>query len=90
MKTRRCRWSGISNYSSTSTGSTITRRGSASNHSGGFDLIACPEMFIAAAAQRTRHIRPGTGVVSLPYHNLLFMLADRMVHPDPLRRAAGR
>jgi limonene 1,2-monooxygenase len=26
-------------------------------------------MFIAAAAERTRHIRLGTGVVSLPYHN---------------------
>ena len=39
------------------------------HHSGGFELIACPEMFIAAAAQRTRHIRLGTGVVSLPYHN---------------------
>src|SRR5207237_9024802 len=33
------------------------------HHSGGFELIACPEMFIAAAAQRTRHIRLGTGVV---------------------------
>src|SRR5690349_23661284 len=29
------------------------------HHSGGFELIACPEMFIAAAAQRTRHIRLG-------------------------------
>src|SRR6266436_2165452 len=45
-------------------------------HSGGFELIPCPEMFIAAAAKRTRHIRLGTGVVSLPYHNP-FMLADR-------------
>src|SRR5579885_1123867 len=51
------------------------------HHSGGFEIIACPEMFIAAAAQRTRHIRLGTGVVSLPYHNP-FMLADRMVHLD--------
>ena len=39
------------------------------HHSGGFEIIACPEMFIAAAAQRTRHIRLGTGVVSLPYHH---------------------
>src|SRR5215467_6422820 len=37
------------------------------HHSGGFEIIACPEMFIAAAAERTRHIRLGTGVVSLPY-----------------------
>ncbi len=39
------------------------------HHSGGYEIIACPEMFIAAAAERTRHIRLGTGVVSLPYHN---------------------
>ena len=30
------------------------------HHSGGFELIASPEMFIAAAAQRTKHIRLGT------------------------------
>ena len=55
------------------------------HHSGGFELIACPEMFIAAAAERTRHIRLGTGVVSLPYHNP-FMLADRMVQLDHMTR----
>jgi limonene 1,2-monooxygenase len=37
--------------------------------SGGFEIIACPVLFIAAAAERTRHIRLRTGVVSLPYHN---------------------
>ena len=37
------------------------------HHSGGYELIACPEMFIAGAAERTKHIRLGTGVVSLPY-----------------------
>src|SRR5262245_60028246 len=41
------------------------------HHSAGFEIIACPEMFIAAAAERTRHHRLGTGVVSLPYHNPL-------------------
>src|SRR5258708_16326956 len=55
------------------------------HHSGGFELIACPEMFIAAAAQRTRHIRLGTGVVSLPYHNR-FMRAGRMVELDHMAR----
>src|SRR5437762_5871517 len=55
------------------------------HHSGGFELIACPEMFVAAAAQRPRHIRLGTGVVSLPYHNP-FMLADRMVQLDHMTR----
>src|SRR6266496_1051097 len=55
------------------------------HHSGGFEIIASPEMFIAAAAERTRHIRLGTGVVSLPYHNP-FMLADRMVQLDHMTR----
>lgn len=51
------------------------------HHSGGFEIIASPEVFIAAAAERTRHIRLGTGVSSLPYHNP-FILADRMVQLD--------
>src|SRR5947208_2333703 len=51
------------------------------HHSGGFEIIACPEMFIAGAAERTRHIRLGTGVVSLPYHNP-FTLAGRMQQLD--------
>src|SRR3954451_16430453 len=51
------------------------------HHSAGFEIIACPEMFIAAAAERTRHIRLGTGVVSLPYHNP-FTLAGRMQQLD--------
>src|SRR6185503_8618562 len=55
------------------------------HHSGGFEIIACPEMFLAAAAQRTRNIRLGTGVVSLPYHNP-FMLASRMMQLDHMTR----
>jgi len=51
------------------------------HHSGGYEIISSPEVFIAAAAERTRHIRLGTGVVSLPYHNP-FILADRMVQLD--------
>src|SRR5882724_8547920 len=51
------------------------------HHSGGYEIIACPEMFIAGAAERTRHIRLGTGVVSLPYHNP-FTLAGRMQQLD--------
>jgi limonene 1,2-monooxygenase len=51
------------------------------HHSAGFEIIACPELFIAAAAERTRHIRLGTGVVSLPYHNP-FTLAGRMQQLD--------
>ena len=51
------------------------------HHSGGFEIIGSPEVFIAAAAERTKHIRLGTGVVSLPYHNP-FVVADRMVQLD--------
>jgi limonene 1,2-monooxygenase len=55
------------------------------HHSGGYEIIASPELFIATAAERTRHIRLGTGVVSLPYHHP-FMTAQRMVLLDHLTR----
>ena len=55
------------------------------HHSGGFEIIGSPEVFIAAAAERTKHIRLGTGVVSLPYHNP-FIAADRMVQLDHMTR----
>ena len=55
------------------------------HHSGGFEIIACPELFIAAAAERTRHIRLGTGVVSLPYHNP-FAVAGRLMQLDYMTR----
>src|SRR4029077_6613353 len=55
------------------------------HHSAGFEIIKCPEMFIAGAAERTRHIRLGTGVVSLPYHNP-FTLAGRMMQLDYMTR----
>jgi limonene 1,2-monooxygenase len=55
------------------------------HHSAGFEIIASPEVFIAAAAQRTKHIKLGTGVSSLPYHHP-FMLADRLVLLDHLTR----
>src|SRR6202161_3154881 len=55
------------------------------HHSAGYEIIASPEVSIAAAAHRTKHIRLGTGVSSLPYHNPL-MLADRMVLLDHLTR----
>ena len=51
------------------------------HHSGGFEIVGSPEVFIAAAAERTKHIRLGTGVVSLPYHNP-FIVADRAVQLD--------
>ena len=51
------------------------------HHSAGFEIIASPEVFIAAAAERTKKIRLGTGVVSLPYHNPL-MTANRIIQLD--------
>jgi len=55
------------------------------HHSGGYEIIASPELFIAAAAERTRHVRLGTGVSSLPYHHPL-MLADRIMQLDHMTR----
>src|SRR5882724_12657227 len=55
------------------------------HHSAGWEIISSPEIFIAAAAERTQHIKLGTGVVSLPYHHPL-MVADRMVQLDHLTR----
>ncbi len=55
------------------------------HHSGGYEIIASPELFVATAAERTRHIRLGTGVNSLPYHHP-YLLADRMVLLDHLTR----
>src|SRR5437899_12830061 len=49
------------------------------HHSAGWELIASPEIFIAAAAERTRHIMLGSGVTSLPYPHP-FLVAQRSVH----------
>ena len=55
------------------------------HHSAGWETIASPEVFISAAAQRTKHIKLGTGVISLPYHHPL-MVANRMVLLDHMTR----
>ena len=55
------------------------------HHSAGWETISSPEVFIATAAERTRHIKLGTGVLSLPYHHPL-MAANRMVLLDHLTR----
>jgi len=51
------------------------------HHSTGWEMIASPEMFLAAAGERTQRIMLGTGVVSLPYHHP-FLVAQRMVQLD--------
>lgn len=53
------------------------------HHSGGYEISPSPELMIAAASQRTKRIRLGTGVVSLPYHNPL-MTANRLAQLDQL------
>jgi limonene 1,2-monooxygenase len=55
------------------------------HHSGGMEMIAAPELMIAAAAQRTKYIRLGTGVKSLPYHHP-FLLAEAMAQLDHMTR----
>ncbi len=55
------------------------------HHSAGYEIIASPEVAIAVLSQRTKNIRLGTGVSSLPYHQPL-ILADRMVLLDHLTR----
>jgi limonene 1,2-monooxygenase len=55
------------------------------HHSAGWELVALPELVIAAAAERTKHIRLGTGVTSLPYHHP-FLVAQRFVQLDHMTR----
>lgn len=55
------------------------------HHSCGVELIGDPMLFIAHCAQVTKHIKLGTGVVSLPYHNP-FHVADRLIQLDHMTR----
>src|SRR4051794_22822027 len=51
------------------------------HHSAAWENIADPALMIAAAGERTKYIRLGSGVVSLPYHHPM-MVADRFVQLD--------
>ena len=53
------------------------------HHSAGSEIISSPEVFIGAAAERAKRIRFGTGVISLAYHNPLWV-ADRLMLLDHL------
>ena len=55
------------------------------HHSAGWEVIASPELIIAAAAERTKHIKLGSGVTSLPYHHP-FMVAERFAQLDHMTR----
>src|ERR1700744_1546248 len=51
------------------------------HHSSGGERVGSPEMFLAAAGERTKRIKLATGVVSLPYHHP-FHVAQRIVQLD--------
>ena len=55
------------------------------HHSAGSEISASPEILMAVAAERTKHIKLGTGVVSTSYHNPLW-IAERIVMLDHLTR----
>jgi limonene 1,2-monooxygenase len=55
------------------------------HHSAGSEIIPDPMSFIAFVAPQTKHIKLGTGVQSLPYHNPLWV-ADRALFLDRLLR----
>jgi len=51
------------------------------HHSAGWETICSPELFIAAAIERTKTLKLGSGVSSLPYHHPL-MTANRFIQLD--------
>ncbi|MGW3570864.1 LLM class flavin-dependent oxidoreductase [Streptomyces sp. NPDC000941] len=55
------------------------------HHSNGWATIGSPEIFLAAAAERTRRIKLATGVMALPYHHP-YMAAARAAQLDQLTR----
>lgn len=55
------------------------------HHSAGTEWISSPEVFIAHVAGQTSRIKLGTGAISLPYHNPLWV-ADRLILLDHLSR----
>ena len=85
MRTRPWPSSGTSTSSLTSTRSGWDEAWIGEHHSAGSEIIASPEIFIATAAERTRHIKLGTGVISVAYHNP-YMVAERAVLLDHLTR----
>ncbi|HXZ68432.1 MAG TPA: LLM class flavin-dependent oxidoreductase [Alphaproteobacteria bacterium] len=55
------------------------------HHSGGTEIIAEPLQFMCYVGALTKHIKLGAGVVSVPYHNPLWV-ADRIILADHLLR----
>src|SRR5260370_6893507 len=50
------------------------------HHSSGWEMIASPEMFLAAAGERSKRLKLAPGVLSLPHHPP-FNAAQRRVPP---------
>src|SRR5271165_4956183 len=55
------------------------------HHSSGWEMIGSPEMFLAAAGERSKRIKLATGVISLPYHHP-FNVAQRVGQRDDAGR----
>jgi limonene 1,2-monooxygenase len=55
------------------------------HHSGGVEIIGSPELFCGWVAAQTSRIKVGAGVISLPYHNPLWV-AERAIQLDHMTR----
>jgi len=55
------------------------------HHSSGWQYVGSPEIFIATAAARTKHIKFGSGVIPLAIHNPLYV-AENFAMLDHLTR----
>ena len=53
------------------------------HHSAGSEIYASPEIMIAAAGERTKRIKLGTGVTSVSYHNPLWAACLLYTSPSP-------
>jgi limonene 1,2-monooxygenase len=59
------------------------------HHSTGWETISAPDIFIAAAAARTRHIMLGTGITQLAIHHP-FHVINRAIQLDHMTRGRAR
>lgn len=53
------------------------------HHTGGYEIVPSPELMLAKAAALTSHIRLGTSVIPIPYHNPI-LVAERLAQLDHL------
>lgn len=55
------------------------------HHSNGSEIISAPDLMLAAAAEHTKNVMLGTGVVSMSYHHP-FITASRIAQLDNMTR----